>query len=97
MQALVQQLIERHRPGVLLVTHDVDEAIALADRALVMRDGAIAGEYAVPTAARTRRKGVITKRLRPVFRYRTMSSTVQPPRPNRASPVRFGAIQPCNG
>ncbi|MFL9932089.1 ABC transporter ATP-binding protein [Paraburkholderia sp. RL18-103-BIB-C] len=47
MQRLVKQLVERHRPGVLLVTHDVDEAIALADRALVMRDGAIAGEYVV--------------------------------------------------
>jgi sulfonate transport system ATP-binding protein len=30
---------------VLLVTHDVDEAIALADRILVMRDGAIAFEH----------------------------------------------------
>jgi sulfonate transport system ATP-binding protein len=47
MHALVQQLVGRHRPGVLLVTHDVDEAIVLADRVLVMRDGAIAGEYAV--------------------------------------------------
>ncbi|ANB74992.1 sulfonate ABC transporter ATP-binding protein [Paraburkholderia phytofirmans OLGA172] len=47
MQRLVKQLVERYRPGVLLVTHDVDEAITLADRALVMRDGAIASEYIV--------------------------------------------------
>ena len=45
MHALVKQLVARHRPGVLLVTHDVDEAIALADRILVMRDGAIAFEH----------------------------------------------------
>lgn len=45
MQALVRQLITRHRPGVLLVTHDVDEALALADRALVMRSGRIAAEF----------------------------------------------------
>lgn len=44
MQQLVKQLIARHRPGVLLVTHDVDEAIALADRILLMRNGAIAHE-----------------------------------------------------
>ena len=44
MQALVKELIARHRPGVLLVTHDVDEAVALADRVLLMRDGAIAFE-----------------------------------------------------
>jgi sulfonate transport system ATP-binding protein len=44
MHDLVRELVARHRPGVLLVTHDVDEAIALADRILVMRHGAIAFE-----------------------------------------------------
>lgn len=42
MHQLVKELVERHRPGVLLVTHDVDEAISLADRILVMRSGSIA-------------------------------------------------------
>ena len=55
MQGLVKQLVARHRPGVLLVTHDVDEAIALADRALVMRDGAIAAQYTVSAQARAHR------------------------------------------
>ncbi|NNH73254.1 ABC transporter ATP-binding protein [Nocardia uniformis] len=41
---LVQQLWIRHRPGVLLVTHDVDEALLLADRTLVLGDGRIAHE-----------------------------------------------------
>jgi sulfonate transport system ATP-binding protein len=45
MHDLVRELVANHRPGVLLVTHDVDEAIALADRILVMRDGAIAFEH----------------------------------------------------
>jgi sulfonate transport system ATP-binding protein len=39
MQGLVRQLCARHEPAVLLVTHDVDEAIALADRILVLDDG----------------------------------------------------------
>jgi sulfonate transport system ATP-binding protein len=39
MHALLQELCARHRPAVLLVTHDVDEAILLADRVLVLRDG----------------------------------------------------------
>ncbi|EIV91774.1 ABC transporter ATP-binding protein [Frankia sp. QA3] len=39
MHHLVRQLHERHRPAVLLVTHDVDEALELADRVIVLRDG----------------------------------------------------------
>lgn len=55
MHELVKHLVATHRPGVLLVTHDVDEAIALADRALIMRDGVIAEEYPVSRAANTHR------------------------------------------
>ncbi|TSD85586.1 ABC transporter ATP-binding protein [Mycobacterium sp. KBS0706] len=39
MHALLQDLYQRHRPAVLLVTHDVDEAILLADRVLVLTKG----------------------------------------------------------
>jgi sulfonate transport system ATP-binding protein len=39
MHVLLQDLCARHRPAVLLVTHDVDEAILLADRAVVLVDG----------------------------------------------------------
>jgi sulfonate transport system ATP-binding protein len=45
MHVLVKELVQRHTPGVLLVTHDVDEAIDLADRILVMRNGRIAQTY----------------------------------------------------
>ena len=41
MQDLVADLCARHRPGALLVTHDVEEAVLLADRVLVLRDGRI--------------------------------------------------------
>ncbi|CUU58208.1 sulfonate transport system ATP-binding protein [Parafrankia irregularis] len=41
VQGLVEQLWQRHRPAILLVTHDVEEALLLADRALVMEDGVI--------------------------------------------------------
>jgi sulfonate transport system ATP-binding protein len=41
MHGLLQDLCARHRPAVLLVTHDVDEAILLADRVLVLTDGTI--------------------------------------------------------
>jgi sulfonate transport system ATP-binding protein len=42
MHALLRELCARHRPAVLLVTHDVDEALALASRALVLAHGRIA-------------------------------------------------------
>jgi sulfonate transport system ATP-binding protein len=39
MHVLLRRLCERHRPAVLLVTHDVDEALLLADRVLVLTRG----------------------------------------------------------
>ncbi|MES2290106.1 MAG: ABC transporter ATP-binding protein [Pseudomonadota bacterium] len=44
MHELVLALWRAHRPAVLMVTHDVDEAIALADRVLVLEHGRIAAE-----------------------------------------------------
>ena len=54
MHGLVRDLIARHRPAVLLVTHDVDEAVLLADRVLTMRDGRIAADHQVSARARSR-------------------------------------------
>jgi sulfonate transport system ATP-binding protein len=39
MQSLLLRLCRRHGPAVLLVTHDVDEALFLADRILVLAGG----------------------------------------------------------
>ncbi len=45
-----------HRFTILLITHDVAEAASLADRVLVLRDGALALDVAVPLP-RPRRSG----------------------------------------
>jgi sulfonate transport system ATP-binding protein len=47
MHALVAGLIRTHQPAVLLVTHDVDEALLLADRAVVLRAGRLAAEFRI--------------------------------------------------
>jgi sulfonate transport system ATP-binding protein len=41
MHGLLRDLCVQHTPAVLLITHDVDEAITLADRVLVLEDGRI--------------------------------------------------------
>jgi len=56
MHGLLRELYERHRPAVLLVTHDVDEAIELADRVLVIEEGRIAVDLAVRLPARRSRR-----------------------------------------
>ena len=47
MHTLLRELWERHRPSVLLVTHDVDEAIVLADRVLVLDHGRLSVDLTV--------------------------------------------------
>jgi len=42
MHRLIESLWERHRFTALLVTHDVQEAVALADRVILIEDGRIA-------------------------------------------------------
>jgi sulfonate transport system ATP-binding protein len=46
-QALVARLCAEHEPAVLLVTHDVEEALLLADRVLLLDGGRIAESYDV--------------------------------------------------
>jgi len=52
MHALLRDLCARHRPAVLLVTHDVDEAIVLADRVVVLDEGRIAAERRIDQSYR---------------------------------------------
>ncbi len=55
MQDLVLRLQAKHRCAVLLVTHDVDEALRLADRVLLLRHGRVGLDLPID-AARPRRQ-----------------------------------------
>jgi sulfonate transport system ATP-binding protein len=47
MHQLILALWREHRPSVLLVTHDVDEAVLLADRVLVLEQGSIVADITI--------------------------------------------------
>lgn len=47
MHKLLRDLCAAHSPAVLLVTHDVDEAVVLADRTIVLHGGKIVFDEAV--------------------------------------------------
>jgi NitT/TauT family transport system ATP-binding protein len=47
MQALLTELVHRHASAALLVTHDIDDALRVSDRVLLMggRPSGIVGEW----------------------------------------------------
>jgi sulfonate transport system ATP-binding protein len=47
MHVLLRNLCAAHQPAVLLVTHDVDEAIVLADRVIVLDQGRIVASESI--------------------------------------------------
>ena len=54
MHALLRTLCEAHQPAVLLVTHDVDEAIVLADRVILLDAGVVDTDVRVELVNRHR-------------------------------------------
>jgi sulfonate transport system ATP-binding protein len=83
MHRLIESLWQRHRFTALLVTHDVQEAVALADRVILIEDGRIALDEHI-TLARPRSQGdpafaAIEKRI--------LDRVLQKPADVDASPV----------
>ena len=64
MHDLVRALRRKHHASMLLVTHDVDEAIALADRIVVMSNGRIGDAHTVHLSPAEREASVAREELR---------------------------------
>jgi sulfonate transport system ATP-binding protein len=64
MQNLVRALRRQHHAAMLLVTHDVDEAITLADRIVVMSQGRIGTSHSVTLSAAQREASAAREELR---------------------------------
>ncbi|MGO4574535.1 ABC transporter ATP-binding protein [Cupriavidus sp. 2TAF22] len=64
MQGLLHDVVRKHRPAVLLVTHDVEEALVLADRVMVMDAGRIVLDRPVGLSHPRRRCGAGFDQLR---------------------------------
>ena len=67
MHALLRKLSASHDPAILLVTHDVDEAIELADRVILLEDGRLAADAPIrlppPGPARLQAAAVLRARF----------------------------------
>jgi sulfonate transport system ATP-binding protein len=64
MHDLVRELRRKHHASMLLVTHDVDEAIALADRIVVMSNGRIGNAHRVELSQADREASVAREGIR---------------------------------
>jgi sulfonate transport system ATP-binding protein len=64
MHALLKRLSEVHRPAVLLVTHDVDEAIELVHRVVILEQGRVAADIAVDLPSESAERSVRFAALR---------------------------------
>ena len=64
MHTLLRNLCEVHQPAVLLVTHDVDEAIVLADRVIVLDDGVVRHDARIDLGTRRSQADPAFARLR---------------------------------
>jgi sulfonate transport system ATP-binding protein len=83
MQGLIERLWLEQRFTALLITHDVDEAIVLSDRIVVLKDGIVDFELAVDLPRPRPRTGAGFDRIKELVLGRILSA--EPARPPAAA------------
>jgi|SRR5580658_10514861 sulfonate transport system ATP-binding protein len=81
MQELIERLWLEQSFTALLITHDVDEAIVLADRVVVLKDGVVDLEVAVDLPRPRPRTGPAFDRIKEIVLYRILRGREERPAP----------------
>ncbi|MDB6442119.1 MULTISPECIES: aliphatic sulfonates ABC transporter ATP-binding protein [Pseudomonas] len=87
MQQLIERLWQQHGFTVLLVTHDVSEAVAVADRVILIEDGRIGLDLPVDLPRPRARGSHRLAALEAQVLNRVLSLPGQPPEPEPVSPL----------
>ncbi|MGA9220408.1 MAG: aliphatic sulfonates ABC transporter ATP-binding protein [Pseudomonas graminis] len=87
MQQLIENLWKKHGFTVLLVTHDVSEAVAIADRVLLIEEGRIGLDLQVDLARPRARGSYRLAALETEVLNRVLSLPGNPPDPEPTSPL----------
>ena len=87
MQQLIESLWQTHDFTVLLVTHDVAEAVAIADRVILIEDGRIGLDLAVELSRPRLRGSAHLAALEAQVLQRVLALPELPPEPEPISPL----------
>jgi sulfonate transport system ATP-binding protein len=87
MQQLIENLWQKHGFTVLLVTHDVSEAVAIADRVILIEDGEIGLDLIVDLPRPRARGSHRLAALEAQVLNRVLSLPGSPPEPEPVSPL----------
>lgn len=87
MQQLIERLWQRHGFTVLLVTHDVAEAVAVADRVILIEDGQIGLDLTIDLPRPRPRASSQLAALEAQVLERVLAQPAQAPEPETLSPL----------
>ncbi|MET1070172.1 MAG: aliphatic sulfonates ABC transporter ATP-binding protein [Pseudomonas prosekii] len=87
MQQLIERLWQKHGFTVLLVTHDVSEAVAIADRVILIEDGEVGLDLHVELPRPRVRGSHRLAALETEVLNRVLSLPGEPPEPEPVSPL----------
>lgn len=87
MQQLIERLWQQHGFTVLLVTHDVSEAVAIADRVILIEDGQVGLDITIDLPRPRQRASVRLAAYEEHVLNRVLSLPGSPPEPEPVSPL----------